>query len=263
MQKYMLEAILQARKAGRIGEVPVGAVIVKDDKIIARAYNTREKTQNALCHAEILAIQKACKNLHTFRLSDCQMYVTLEPCAMCTGAIINARIGQVFVGCKDENFGCCGGKVELTNGDFGFSPKITFGVMEKECKALIDSFFCSAREKGKLKKLLGKEVEIKFNGNYFTKVGDKEIPCFFERQEDEPFRKNGEKPLKERVVTIIDDLKKGKIFFLCGENFNVNFAKDVISELKLRGQIKIFIFGRETLIFDAKKLTKGEEKFNI
>ncbi len=257
----MLEAVLQAKKAKEIGEVPVGAVIVKDEKVISKAYNTREKTQNALCHAEILAIEKACKKLSSFRLSDCQMYVTLEPCAMCTGAILNARIGQVFVGCKDENFGCCGGKVELTNGDFGYSPRITFGVMEEECKALIDDFFRSAREKGKLKKLLGKEIEIVFKDNFFTKVGDKKIPCFLsEEPKNEYFFK---KPFKRKVVAIIDSLKLNKIFFLCGENFNKHYLEKVSQDLKLSGKLKIFILGREALIFDEKKLTKGEENFNI
>ena len=106
-EKYMKEALKQAQKAYDINEVPVGAIIVKDDKIIARAYNLKETKQDTTKHAEIIAIQKASKKLNAWRLTDCEMYVTLEPCSMCAGAIIQARIKKVYIGTMDSKTGAC------------------------------------------------------------------------------------------------------------------------------------------------------------
>ena len=101
-EKYMSQALKEAKKAYEKDEIPVGAIIVKNNKIIARAHNLKESKENAICHAEILAIQKACKKLNSWRLNDCQMYVTLEPCSMCAGALINSRIDKVYIGTLDK-----------------------------------------------------------------------------------------------------------------------------------------------------------------
>ena len=112
-EKFMREALKEARKAYEKDEIPVGAIIVKDGKIISRAYNSRESSKNAIAHAEVLAIKKACKKLDAWRLLDCEMYVTLEPCPMCAGAIINSRISKIYIGTDDEKSGACGSKLNL------------------------------------------------------------------------------------------------------------------------------------------------------
>lgn len=148
MEEFMKVAIEMANKAYKKDEVPVGAIVVKDNKIIARGYNKRQKTQDATLHAEIIAIKKACKKLHTFRLNDCTLFVTLEPCAMCSGAIINARVGKVVFGCYDAKYGCCGSIYNLPEDKrFNHNPTIIGGVMEKECRELLTSFFESKRRK--------------------------------------------------------------------------------------------------------------------
>ncbi len=217
MCEFMKQALLQAKKAKKQGEVPVGAVIVKGEKIISKAYNTREMTQNALCHAEILAIEKACKKLHTFRLTDCTLYVTLEPCPMCTGAIINARVGQVFVGCKDKEFGCCGGKINIAKGDFGFSPQVEFGVMESECKALLDDFFEKIREKNKLKKLLGKTIDMHLLGEKAYYLYDKDkIECILETScKNNSTFENGNLTTKAIFASHVESKKTTKTNNLC------------------------------------------------
>lgn len=149
-EKFMREAIRQAEKAASIGEAPIGAVIVRDGKIIARGYNKRETKKNALLHAEITAIDKACKALGGWRLPECDMYVTLEPCPMCAGAIINARIENVFFGAYDKKAGCCGSVTDLfKSGMFNHDVNVTGGVMEEECATLLSSFFRELREKKK------------------------------------------------------------------------------------------------------------------
>lgn len=150
MEKFMKLAIKQAKLARQKDEVPVGCVIVQDGKVIASAHNLREKTQDATAHAEILCIKKACKKLGTFRLSDCQLYVTLEPCPMCAGAIINARIETVYFGAYDPKAGCCGTLINLTeDGRFNHTAKTVGGILSKECAALLSDFFAEKRKSAK------------------------------------------------------------------------------------------------------------------
>lgn len=150
-EKYMKEAIRQAKKAESIDEVPIGAVIVHDDKIIARAHNLRESKQNAINHAEVIAIQKACKKIGSWRLEDCVLYVTLEPCPMCAGAILQSRISRVVYGASDPKGGCiesCMKMYEIKG--FNHYPKVTSGVLKEECSELLKNYF---RKKRELKKL--------------------------------------------------------------------------------------------------------------
>ena len=147
-EKYMRAAIGQARKAGAIGEVPIGCVIVYEDKIIARGYNRRTIDKNVLSHAEIIAIKKACKKMGDWRLEGCTMYVTLEPCPMCAGAIVQARIPKVVIGCMNPKAGCAGSVLELLHED-GFNHQVEMenGVLEDECSRLMKDFFKALREK--------------------------------------------------------------------------------------------------------------------
>ena len=147
-EKYMRAAIGQARKAGAIGEVPIGCVIVYEDKIIARGYNRRTINKNVLSHAEIIAIKKACKKMGDWRLEDCTMYVTLEPCPMCAGAIVQARIPKIVIGCMNPKAGCAGSVLDLLHED-GFNHQVEMenGVLEEECSRLMKDFFKALREK--------------------------------------------------------------------------------------------------------------------
>ena len=149
-EKFMKEAIKEAKKALALEEVPVGAVIVKDGKIIARAHNTKEIKRDATCHAEILAIKKACRKLNSWRLIDCEMYVTLEPCSMCTGALINSRIKKLYIGTTDEKTGACGSVLNLLE-DYKFNHKIETEkyILRDECETLLKEFFKFLREKNK------------------------------------------------------------------------------------------------------------------
>lgn len=148
---YMKLALLEAKKAFDLGEVPVGAVIVQDDIVISSAYNLREIEKMATAHAEILAIQKACKNLGGWRLPRCTLYVTLEPCPMCAGAIINSRIDKVVFGAYDFKAGSCGSIVNLFDIDYNHKPMVIGGVLEDECVDLLKSFFKTLRENKKNK----------------------------------------------------------------------------------------------------------------
>lgn len=151
-EKYMKEAIKLAKKAESIDEVPIGAVIVHDDKIIARAHNLRESKQNAVAHAEIIAIQKACKKMGSWRLEDCILYVTLEPCPMCTGAILQSRIKRVVYGAADPKGGCiesCMKMYEVKG--FNHYPEVTSGVLKEECSMLLKNFFKQKREAKKMR----------------------------------------------------------------------------------------------------------------
>lgn len=143
---FMQTALEQAKTAAALGEIPVGAVIVKNGEIIAKAHNTRETEQNVLGHAEINAIKEACKKLGTWRLDDCEIYVTMEPCPMCAGAIINARIPTVVFGCYDLKMGSFDSVVNLATLDYDFKPEIYGGIMEKECTALVKDFFKELRK---------------------------------------------------------------------------------------------------------------------
>ena len=146
---FMKKALDEARLAFEKGEVPIGAVIVRDGEVIAAAHNLRETDRSATAHAELLAIQKACEVLGGWRLSGCELYVTLEPCPMCAGAIINSRIDRVIFGSKDEKAGACGSVMNLFAADFNHRPKLTVGVLEEECSSILKEFFSSLREKKK------------------------------------------------------------------------------------------------------------------
>ena len=141
---YMREALIEAKKAENEDEVPVGAIIVRDDKILARAYNTREKDKNALHHAEIKAINEACKILGGWRLVGCTLYVTLEPCPMCAGAIVNARIERVVYGAPDHKAGAFGTMINLNDYPL-FKPQITSGILADQCSGILSSFFKNKR----------------------------------------------------------------------------------------------------------------------
>ena len=140
-EKFMKAALKEAKKAYDKLEVPVGAVIVKDRKIIARAHNLKETKNDTTKHAEILAIQKASKKLNSWRLIDCEMYVTLEPCSMCAGALINSRIKKVYIGASDQKTGAVGSVFNLLE-DYTFNHKVEYekGVMQEECENILKEF---------------------------------------------------------------------------------------------------------------------------
>lgn len=144
-KEYMELALSLAREAGKGGDVPVGAVIVYKDKIVGQGYNKREAEKNALLHAEICAIDQACKSLSSWRLTDCTMYVTLEPCPMCAGAIINSRIKRVIFGAYDEKAGCFGSADNFNLKSFNHKPQIIGGFMGEECGRLLKDFFVRKR----------------------------------------------------------------------------------------------------------------------
>ncbi|MDO4787885.1 MAG: nucleoside deaminase [Johnsonella sp.] len=147
-KQFMKAAIKQAKKAYEINEVPIGCVIVYQDKIIARAYNKRIKDKSTLSHAEILAIKKACKKLGDWRLEGCTMYITLEPCPMCAGAIVQARIPRVVIGCMNPKAGCAGSVLDLFHVErlnHQVDLKICEGDIQEECSLLMKSFFKKLR----------------------------------------------------------------------------------------------------------------------
>ncbi|BBF44656.1 tRNA-specific adenosine-34 deaminase [Lachnospiraceae bacterium KM106-2] len=153
MDPFMKEAIKQAKKAYKINEVPIGCVIVHENKIIARGYNKRNLKKNTLAHAEILAIQKASKVLGDWRLEDCTMYVTLEPCQMCAGAIVQARIKKVVIGTMNPKAGCCGSVINLLDmKQFNHQVEVERGVMEEECASMMQQFFKELRNSKKKQK---------------------------------------------------------------------------------------------------------------
>ena len=145
--EFMTQALLLAKSAEKHGDVPVGAVVVCNDKIIAKGQNKREKEKNSLLHAEIEAINEACRYKNSKYLSDCTLYVTLEPCPMCTGAIINSRIGKVIYGAYDEKAGCLGTLADFTTLPFNHKPVVIGGYMEKECAEVLTEFFEKLRNK--------------------------------------------------------------------------------------------------------------------
>ena len=149
-EKYMKEAIRQAKKAAAIGEVPIGCIIVYEDKIIGRGYNRRMVDHTVLAHAEILAMKKACKKMGDWRLEGCTMYITLEPCPMCAGAIVQARIPRIAVGCMNPKAGCAGSVLDMLHvPGFNHQAEVTEGVLEQECSKLMSDFFQSLRERKK------------------------------------------------------------------------------------------------------------------
>jgi len=147
INKFMEAALLEAKKSYQLGEVPVGAVIVKEGQIIGRGFNQKESTNDATAHAEIIAIKEACKTLGSWRLDDCSMYVTLEPCPMCAGAILEARIKRVYIGAESDKSGAAGTVVDILNNSYlGSKTEVYFGIMEEECKTLLKDFFENLRE---------------------------------------------------------------------------------------------------------------------
>ena len=157
-ERFMKEAIRQAKKARALEEVPIGCVIVHEGKIIARGYNRRNTDKNTLSHAELNAIRKASKKLGDWRLEGCTMYVTLEPCQMCSGAIVQSRMTRVVVGCMNPKAGCAGSILNLLDmPEFNHQVELTTGVMEEECSQMMKSFFKELREARKKKKQLEKE----------------------------------------------------------------------------------------------------------
>lgn len=147
-ERYMKEAIRQAKKAYALGEVPIGCVIVYDGKIIGRGYNRRTIDKNVLAHAEIAAIRKACKKMGDWRLEDCTMYVTLEPCQMCSGAIVQSRMKKVVIGCMNPKAGCAGSILNLLQmEEFNHQVELEIGVLDDECSRMMKHFFQELREK--------------------------------------------------------------------------------------------------------------------
>lgn len=233
MNVFMKEALRQAKKAFSEGEVPVGAVVILDGKIISRARNRRESSQNALHHAEVLAIDKACKKLKTFRLQECEMFVTLEPCVMCSGAISSAWMKRVCFGAKDENlaFGC---KEILENERLEHKVEVIGGVDEKECKEVLLNFFEKVREKNKVKKLLGKDV----CENTFSFCFEK--GKFYETS-------------KGRVVAVVERTREMETFLVVSEKKSEISAMEIfvkLEDLGEKGRVKITTMWGEKKLFN-------------
>ena len=148
-EMYMKEAIRLAKMAEEIDEVPVGALVVRGDEIIATAYNTRETSKCATHHAELLAIERACAKLGGWRLPDTTLYVTMEPCCMCAGAIVNARIPRVVFGAHDIRFGAFGSCIDLTKAALNHTPEVVGGVLEEETRTILTEYFRKKRQKNK------------------------------------------------------------------------------------------------------------------
>ncbi len=144
-QEYMALALELAKEAAAEGEVPVGCVIVRGGRVVGRGRNRRERSRSALAHAEIEAIDEACRNLGGWRLWDCTLYVTLEPCAMCAGAILNARVKRVVYGASDKKFGACGSVCSLFSMDFNHHPQVEAGICQEESQQLLQEFFQNLR----------------------------------------------------------------------------------------------------------------------
>ena len=153
-EKYMKAALSEAKKAYKLDEVPIGCVIVQNDKIIARGYNRRNTDKNTLAHAEVAAIKKASKKTGDWRLEDCTMYVTLEPCQMCAGAIVQSRLGKVVIGSMNPKAGCAGSVINLLQmKQFNHQVEMVTGILEEECSIMLSGFFQELREKKKQAKL--------------------------------------------------------------------------------------------------------------
>lgn len=158
-EKYMKEAIRQAKKAEALGEVPIGCVIVYEGKIIGRGYNRRMIDHTTLAHAEIIAIKKACRKLGDWRLEGCRIYITLEPCPMCAGAIVQARIPEVVIGCRNPKAGCAGSVLDLLHQEgFNHRCQVEIGILGEECSLMMKAFFKALRQLEKEKKAQKKEM---------------------------------------------------------------------------------------------------------
>lgn len=150
-EKFMVQALKEAKKAEEKAEVPIGCVIVKNGKIISRGHNLRESKQNSLLHAEIIAINKACKKMHNFRLEDCELYVTVEPCIMCAGAIIQSRIKKVYYGAHDLKYGAVQSVTKTFDVPSNHKVDVENGILEDNCSEIIKKFFKELRENKKTK----------------------------------------------------------------------------------------------------------------
>ena len=160
-EKYMKAALKQAQKAYALGEVPIGCVIVYEGHIIGRGYNRRNTDKNTLAHAEITAINKASKKIGDWRLEDCTLYVTLEPCQMCAGAIVQARIPEVVMGCMNPKAGCAGSILNILDmPEFNHQVKAVRGVLEEDCSQMLKTFFTELRERNKLEKEARKALSL-------------------------------------------------------------------------------------------------------
>ncbi len=163
-EKYMREAIRQAKKAYALGEVPIGCVIVYQDKIIGRGYNRRNTDKNTLAHAEITAINKASKKLGDWRLEECTLYVTLEPCQMCAGAIVQARVTETVIGAMNPKAGCGGSILNvLEMPEFNHQVIVRRGVLEEECQDILKVFFKELRERNRIEKQQFREMQANMN----------------------------------------------------------------------------------------------------
>ena len=161
-EKYMRETIKQAKKAYALGEVPIGCVIVYEDKIIGRGYNRRTIDKNTIAHAEMMAIKKASKKMDDWRLEDCTMYVTLEPCQMCSGAIVQSRMKKVVIGCMNPKAGCAGSILNLLQmEEFNHQVELEIGVLGEECSAMMKQFFKELREKNRRETQKGIDISDK------------------------------------------------------------------------------------------------------
>ncbi|MEE1075828.1 MAG: tRNA adenosine(34) deaminase TadA [Acutalibacteraceae bacterium] len=149
---FMQKALELAKKAFDEDEVPIGAVVVRNGEIVGTGYNKRDSQKNAILHAETVAIYNACEKLGGWRLWECDLYVTLEPCPMCTGAIINSRIRNVYYGAKNPKAGACGSVINLFDYPFNHKPNVTSGLLEEECSKIMTDFFLKVREKRKKEK---------------------------------------------------------------------------------------------------------------
>ena len=159
-EKYMKHAIKQAKKAYALGEVPIGCVIVYQDRIIGRGYNRRNTDKSTLAHAEIAAIKKAMKHIGDWRLEECTLYVTLEPCQMCAGAIVQARIPNVIMACMNPKAGCGGSILNLLEmPEFNHQVNVTRGILEDECSSMLKTFFKELRIRNKLEKEASEEAQ--------------------------------------------------------------------------------------------------------
>lgn len=159
-EKYMKAAVREAKKAAALHEVPIGCVIVYQDKIIGRGYNRRVIDKNVLSHAEIIAIRKACRKMGDWRLEECTMYVTLEPCPMCAGAIVQARIPKVVIGCMNPKAGCAGSVLDMLHEPgFNHQAETEVGLMGEECSQMLKDFFKALRQAKQLEKEL-RDVEL-------------------------------------------------------------------------------------------------------
>ena len=235
-------ALKEAKKALKNGDVPVGAVIVKNNEVIAKACNKKERRQVATYHAEMLAIDKACRKLKSFRLHEASMYVTLEPCMMCMGAILSARIKRLYIGVMDENLGFAGGKFDGTSG-YGYSLEVLSGIGAEESKSLLDEFFVSLREKNKLKKLIGTTQTV-FSEN-------KKNYILIEKKKIEVFLNPSNNTREYLVVGAVQNITNNEIFLVLS-SIKIDDPDEIYRMVKdmLQNKVaKIFTMGNKVKIY--------------